>query len=206
MSEKYSQNDEEEVLLKLFADHGTGRFMDIGAYDGKCFSNTLKLAEMGWEGVCVEPSPSCFAALLANHSEHPKVDIVNAAITASNTPELVKFYDSGGDAISSTDVGHKHKWESGHACTFKEFWVQSLPLVALLHRFGHTWDFMNIDVESTNMDIFSALLMTSCRPQVICVEHDGSADKMLELLNGSGATTEPYHEVMRNGENIIVAR
>lgn len=200
----YSQNNEEEKLQELFANRNNGKFLDIGAYDGKTFSNTLKLAENGWTGVCVEPSPSCFHALLAVHKDRPGVEIVNAAISPGNRPELVKFYDSNGDAVSSTDAAHKAKWEAGYGSTFHEFWVQSLPLAALIHKFGTDWDFVNIDVESTNMALFTALLTTSVRPAVFCIEHDGEADRMLELLNHQSDVA--YHEVLRNGENIILAR
>ena len=41
----YSQTDEERVILEHFAQRPSGRFLDIGAFDGRVFSNTLALAE-----------------------------------------------------------------------------------------------------------------------------------------------------------------
>jgi FkbM family methyltransferase len=41
-----------------------GVFVDIGAYDGVTFSNTLMLErDRGWTGICIEPLPDVFAAL-----------------------------------------------------------------------------------------------------------------------------------------------
>lgn len=59
---RYSQNGEQEAILKIFGE-SEGRFLDIGAYDGKTFSNTLALIERGWSGVLIEPSPNAFMAL-----------------------------------------------------------------------------------------------------------------------------------------------
>jgi hypothetical protein len=58
---KYSQNDEERVINGVLDD--AGDFLDVGAFDGKLFSNTLKLYERGWGGVLVEPSPKAFDGL-----------------------------------------------------------------------------------------------------------------------------------------------
>ena len=58
----YSQNKEEQVILDYFG-FLQGTFLDIGANDGVTFSNTKMLAERGWKGVLVEPSPKAYAKL-----------------------------------------------------------------------------------------------------------------------------------------------
>src|SRR5271157_1849364 len=105
----YSQNREEEFIVDLLdAGKRTGHFLDIGAYDGKTFSNTLRLVELGWSGVCVEPSPTVFPALLKLHAGNERITLVNAAVTAANG--FIDFWDAGGDAISTTDQAHRAKW------------------------------------------------------------------------------------------------
>mgnify|MGYP000961084393 CR=1 FL=1 len=61
----YSQNNEEEVILKYLGD-STGTFLDIGAFDGITFSNTYELVKRGWKGVMVEASPRTFIKLQEN--------------------------------------------------------------------------------------------------------------------------------------------
>ena len=63
---KYSQNNEEEVILNYF-DGKIGTFLDVGANDGVTLSNTRALAERGWRGVLIEPSPKAFALLKENY-------------------------------------------------------------------------------------------------------------------------------------------
>src|SRR5690554_1870971 len=109
MTQRYSQNDEQEHILNFFVDRPR-RFLDIGAYDGKAFSNTFALAERGWGGVCVEPSPGPFVGLMNHHAGRRDITLVNCALATQ--PGWITFHDSGGDAISTLDPAHRAKWEA----------------------------------------------------------------------------------------------
>jgi FkbM family methyltransferase len=198
----YSQNDEEAVIEGWFKQAGIseGRFLDIGAYDGKAFSNTYRLVELGWGGVCIEPSPSVFPALLKLHGDNQNIELVNAAVGVQ--PSLLTFYDSNGDAISTTSVQHMEKWQKGWSVNYKKFLVYTLPLATLFQKFGYRFDFINLDVEATNFEIFAALpfeALTGTR--VICVEHDNQMERMSALVRPFG-----FRPVHSNGENLILAR
>lgn len=199
----YSQNDEELFILKHFENQGPASLLDIGAYDGKTFSNSLALLEKGWHGVLVEPSPSVFLKLAENVQKH-QVDLINAAVHTHT--ELIKFWDSGGDAISSFDEKHVAKWEAGYNCKFKPYYVKTVTIHEILHIFKRDFSFINLDVESLNHELFKDLMvhLTSGRlakTSLICVEHDGHHDEMMKSMFTVG-----FHEIMRNGENIIFAR
>lgn len=199
----YSQNNEEEVIVSEFTRMGvtTGRFLEIGAWDGKGFSNTFRLAELGWRGVCVEPSPTVFPGLMKNHAGNDKIILVNAAVSAS-VPRLVEWFDSGGDAISTTNVAHKDKWEKGWNAKFSKFFIFTMPMSVLFDQFGFDFDFINIDVESTNAEMFRALPWAALKhTKVICVEHDGNQHSMAQLAAANGFS--PLH---MNGENLILTR
>jgi hypothetical protein len=63
----YSQVGQDRFLFEnFFCGKRDGIFVDIGAYDGEKFNNTLFFERfMGWRGLCVEPLPSAFAKLVA---------------------------------------------------------------------------------------------------------------------------------------------
>jgi FkbM family methyltransferase len=197
----YSQNNEEQVILELFNGAATpGRFLDIGAWDGKTFSNSYRLVELGWAGVLVEPSPTAFTALLALHGGKPHLTLANVAL--ARQPGLIKFYDSGGDAVSTAVEAHVAKWEAHSQVRFKPFHLLAMDLPWFFHEFGGDYDFINLDVESLNWDLFQDLLpLVTPRVKVICVEHDGLDDEMEALAKPLGFTRRLF-----NGENIILAR
>ena len=196
----YSQNNEEAVILELFKDRPTGRFLDIGAWNGKNLSNTCRLAELGWSGLCVEPSPKPFVDLLALHGDNPKIQLLNCALTAGT--ELLEFYDSSGDAVSTACPAHAEKWEKGSQVRYKKFWIQTLALPILWQKFGFDFEFINLDVECLNWQLFQALPFAELTDtRAICVEHDGYSAQMKSLAAGFGFTEKAW-----NGENLILAR
>ncbi len=199
----YSQNNEEEIILAELnrLNIQTGQFLDIGAWDGKKYSNTYRLAELGWNGVCVEPSPTAFPGLIKNHADNPLVTLVNAAVSPSQA-RLVQWFDSGGDAVSTTSEAHRLKWETGTNLKFTPFWIYTLPISELLNQFGFKFEFINIDVEGTNYELFSAMPWDRLdTTKVICVEHDGQHLAMLRQLVPMG-----FRQIGFNGENLLLSR
>src|SRR5688572_24370294 len=99
----YSQNNEEQVILNYFKDYTTGTFVDIGANDGKTFSNTYALSQRGFCGILVEPSPKAFFKLKQLY-ENTKgcFYLYNYAIGTSNSK--VTLYESG-ELVNQGDVG-----------------------------------------------------------------------------------------------------
>ena len=197
----YSQNREEEIIVDLLnAGKKVGHFLDVGAYDGKTFSNTLRLVELGWSGVCVEPSPTVFPGLLKLHAGNDKVVLVNSAVTAKNG--FVEFWDSGGDAISTTDAAHREKWKAGYKANYAKLLVYGITFADLFAQFGTVFDFINLDVEGASADMFMRLplqTLEACR--VLCVEHDG---KLSEIQ--AHAARFGFQYVWHSGENIILCR
>lgn len=196
----YSQNDEESHILSIFGEETPGHFLDIGAWNGKLLSNTYRLTELGWSGVCVEPSPTPFAELLKLHGGNDKIVLLNAAIMAQSG--VVRFFDSNGDAISTTSTDHVKKWEAGYAVEYKPFLTHGLGIAQFFEHFGLGFDFLNLDVESANVELFGLMpfdLMPKLR--CICVEHDGFHAEMADRVAPLGFTV-----VTVNAENLILKR
>lgn len=61
----------------------TVAFLTLARGTAKGFSNTYRLAELGWKGVCVEASPTVFPSLAKNHAGNPDIVLVNAAVAPS---------------------------------------------------------------------------------------------------------------------------
>jgi len=65
----YSQYEQDEWLYNNFFSQRGGVFLEVGADDGVDKSNTLFFEKnLGWTGLCVEPSPERFSLLKANRN------------------------------------------------------------------------------------------------------------------------------------------
>src|SRR5580658_5992042 len=106
-----SQNNEDRLIvdyLKTLPDGYPHRFLDVGAFDVAVFSNTQLLVQEGWGGTYVEPAPGNFNGFLREYRDNESIVLVNAAITKES--KVIEFWDSGGDAVSSSVPEHVAKW------------------------------------------------------------------------------------------------
>jgi FkbM family methyltransferase len=196
----YSQNNEEEVILDYFQSR-KGYFIDIGGYNPFKFSNTRRLYELGWHGIYIEPSPICFKSFVNEYEGNPRISLINRAVVTDERTHIT-FFESGGDAVSTSSEEHKLKWElSGSKFNAIEVPTISVSEVEKLFS-ANRIDFLSLDVESTNIEIFNAfsdtfLFNLSC----ICIEHDSQTDIITNRLSKLG-----YRILILNPENIILAK
>ena len=187
-----SQYGEHEFILKHFEgrDPATLRFLDVGAFDGKTFSNTWPLAEAGWSGVCVEPSPPAFCWLMKTYADNPRVELVNAAIVPGlpgRPPATMRDFwcntaDAySADAMSTLDPLHAAKFQEQPFRKIKIATPTWWDLVGIVPR--EKFDFVNIDVEGLNDEVFLAMPY-SLPADMVCVELDPH-DEVLAALSAA---------------------
>ncbi len=146
MTTDFSQSGEQQAILEFAQKHGPGRFLDIGAGNGKTFSNTRALTFIGWTGVCVEPSPTFFDELSRLYSGSP-VECVNAAVTVEEGG-LMPFHYVRGDHLSSLQEGHSARWNS----EVEVITVVTVTLREILEYFG-VFDLVSIDTEGSSVHL-----------------------------------------------------
>lgn len=199
----YSQNQEEKVIVDYFSKNTSGhgsKFIDIGAFDPFKFSNTRKLYEMGWTGIYVEPSPICFNRFKEAYKSEMRIHLINAAIAPNDG--TITLYEANGDAVSTTDISHKDKWERGSNVRYNPIIVPALSMQKFMSQFGMDVDFLSLDTEGTNYQLFSLLPDYFLhRLKMICIEHDGYHQQIMTKLQGYG-----YRQLELNNENLIAAK
>lgn len=163
----WSQKNEEAVILKAVGSR-IGRFLDIGAYDGVTYSNTMALVERGWEGILVEPGLEAFLALLGNHGNNPKLTLVHAALGTCRPGHMTKFWNNPA-TFSTTENGNRERFK--HEGFSPQFWVPTIPATELLLCFPGPVDVLSIDTEGSSLDLLYAFPFELV-PWVVCVEHD----------------------------------
>jgi len=196
----YSQRDEEKHILQFFKETEKGRFLDVGAYDGKLFSTTRALAQKGWGGVLVEPSPSVLPALRELYKDSPQHIIIEKGIGLESKTQL--FYDSRGDAISSFDIDHKILWEKKGGTVYDEIFIEILSVDDLFAQIGYDFQFINLDAEAWSLDILEVLPFDKLTEvKMICVEFDHAIDRVMNAVEKHGFTL-----LHQTAENMLVVR
>lgn len=193
----YSQYREEEFILQAFDPTHIGRFLDIGAWNAKKFSNTRALYERGWSGIMVEPSPLPMQNLLMEYGAEPRITLINAAVGPNN--HMVRLRVSE-DALSTTSEEQYERWhkEGGY---YGSMFVPTITLADIFLQFGGRFEFISIDTEGSSAELLKALLATEARPHCICFEHDRRFAESFAHFDQAG-----YRLVHENDTNRVLVR
>lgn len=193
----YSQYVEQARILKALGFLGKewpefkpGRFLDIGAWDAKSFSNTRALFELGWEGVMVEPSPGPMRKLLEEYGKHDRITLIQALVGLNSGLQTLRVTD---DALSTTNAEQAKQWTDHGYPYLGNLIVPQISIRDLL-RMHEPFDFINIDTEGSSVDLLiGGVLAYEFRfglPRCICVEHDGEQDSIRLCAADRGYRTE----------------
>lgn len=186
---RYSQNDEQDFILKFFEGKKDGHFLDIGAGDGFNDSNTRALWELGWSGVFVEPNQVAFAQLLQVYGSGERAMLIHAAITQQNGP--VTFYEH---PITG--------WSSLAPCLGEKKDYRSKTVMGLtLDTLNLPWniDFLSVDAEGKDTEIIGSM-PEWLRPRLIMAEHDKSVGTAWGI--GMILVKWGYQEAWHNNANV----
>lgn len=174
----YSQHGEQAWLASWFNLAGPGTFIDIGAVDGECLSNTRALALAGWHGTCVEPNPVSFAKLAKLYSGQAAVRCVHAGI--GPLTGVADFFPCLDDpALSTFERTFLEQWGSSRFGKVPVKIISPLELVQLVNV--GVLDFLNIDAEGYDEEIIKGWPMAVLRPRLIIAEA-GSDPRVKERM------------------------
>lgn len=151
-----------------------GFFVEVGAFDGLCWSNTLPLVEAGWRGIMIEPDPISFASLQARHGGNDKLVLMNVAagrkqcaanlylggsISTMHKPTL-RLYQELPD-FSFTGLKEERTYEVE---------VRTMNVILRQGNCPKNYDVLVIDVEGSELDVLKGYAISRYRPTLAIVE------------------------------------
>ena len=199
----FSQNAEQEHILKYFGDH-VGTFLSLGENDGETFSNVRALALRNWRGCMVEPSPKAFAKLKELYKGRKGFYIYEAALGDHNGKSVL---NESGSLISSRDVALVSTFHDSEmsrfrtTVTYTPIEVKTFRWKTFLNRLPiKQFDFVNVDCEGQDLQILSQMDLTEVR--CICLEWNSKEQLKKDFeyyLNG-------FKLLYTSGENVLYGR
>ncbi len=184
----YSQYKQDEFANDhFFKNKKDGVFIDIGAYDGVCISNSYFFEKhLDWKGICIEPIPEIYETLRTNRNCYcvqgciadyedivPFLRIKALAVFSG----IVEKYDSKHTAVVAREMEKIN--DSSEIISVKTFLLNNL---LEKHEFYHI-DFLSIDTEGGELDILQSIDFDKFDIDVITVEnnyYDPEYKKFLE--------------------------
>lgn len=199
----YSQGNEEQIILEYFKDF-KGKLLDIGANDGKTFSNSLALIELGWSAVLVEPSKIAFSKLKELHKDNEKVDLVNYAI--GNKEGKAIFFESGHHLkdkldialLSSLNESETDKWKNV-GVKFEPYEINTIPY----SKIKDNYDFITIDAEGYDLEILKQIDLTNTK--LLCIEWNSIESNKEQILKYT-STFGMDNIIYQSAENLLICR
>jgi FkbM family methyltransferase len=158
-----------------------GYFIEMGAADGVCNSNTLVLEKKyGWNGVCIEANDIVFPTLQKNR----KCTTINAACTAVSGEVLEFVYRDQLSGFLKFSKLHRKQLDEGYLNG--DFNIKtSRTLTHVLDQVSApSWiDFFSLDVEGAELQVLQGLDFDKYKIHCILVEHNDEQPKRYNIKN-----------------------
>ena len=162
----YAMDNEDTAVLNYFKDKENGFYVDVGCYHPIHRNNTYLLHKKNWNGINIDTSQ--FSIDLFNHM---RPDDLNYNCAISNKNEIISlFYQKELSQLSTTDKDQAETVFQGH---IKEKSIQAFTLDEILNRDKFKdvkIDFLDIDVEGTDLKVLEGLSFDKFKPELVCVE------------------------------------
>lgn len=173
----YSQGKEELYTVNFFKDR-IGNVLDVGANDGKSLSNSLRLIELGWNGVMVEASPKAFIRLQETHKGRDNVYLFNLALTdhdgecelnESGAVRASKCSRDNVGLVSSLNNKWMKPWGTTHfdkiqiPCRSWKTFLEESPI--------KKFNFISIDIEGEDAKLLEQINLEEVGCELLCIEY-----------------------------------
>lgn len=206
---KYSQNNEDLHIVNYF-NGKTGTLLSIGENDGKTFSNSLALIDLGWRALLVEPSPKAFEKLIKLHKENNSNAIcVNVAI--GDSVKKVTLHESGHHLKDKSDLAllssvvdnETIKWKkSGVEFTEVEVDMVDYKTLCEITEMNY-FDFITIDCEGLDVSILKQIDLTNTK--LVCIEYNCDQEAKKEIIDYC-SKFGIENIIYVTGENLLIGR
>lgn len=173
----FSQVGQDEWVRTVLKNKQEGFFVELGAADGKDFSNSLFFETfLDWNGICIEPNPKYENDLRSNRKCHISTDCVS-----SENDRIVEFADCDLASGIVETAGPFTK-------ITKTIQKRTKTLGSILDEFHapSVIDYLSLDVEGHEYEILRTFPFDKYKFRCITVEHNEphQGPEMRMLLRG----------------------
>jgi len=197
VNSSYSQEGEDILLKRIFNTQKNGFYVDIGAHHPKRFSNTYLFYQRGWQGINVDCMPESMKLF-----DKLRPRDINLELGISKNESVNDYYVFNDSALNSFSKKHSEEMDQADNPYYikKVIKINALPLSKILDTYlkNNEIDFLDIDVEGTDLSVLNSNNWSKYRPKFILVE----------ILNNNldNIDKDPVVQFMKKKNYIIYAK
>lgn len=197
----------EWIYNGVFGVRRDGTFVEVGAHDGKSWSNTWCLAEVGWSGLYIEPVEHLFRRCIENHANHPDVTVLKAMV--GEFGDHRKLWRNPNYDFLFT--GNEKYAQLNQATAVEgEYALISLDEALPLYDIQPGFELLVVDVEGMEVEVLKGFDCYHWRPSMVIIEtHELNPNQEMSERTGFINTyfgANDYRKIYTSAINTIFLR
>jgi FkbM family methyltransferase len=187
---------------QIFNGKKNGVFVEVGALDGICGSNTYFFEkERNWSGLLIEPNPIEFRKLenidrelsikenCAISNEEGDINFLSIEGPCNVLSGILEFYNENHLNRINRELDSYKSYEEGHELYSKSETIKmkALRLQTLFDKYNLVdIDLVSIDVEGAEMNVLESIDFDKTNITCFLIENNYGIEKETEFLNKKG--------------------
>jgi FkbM family methyltransferase len=178
--ELYSQFGQDRVILRHFygddwetPPREERYFVEVGAHDGKEYSNTLAMEELGWSGICIEPNPIVLDDLKSNRN-----CVIDESCVYSENGVEVEFLASSAassginndETVAMIKKNFGKNKKKGRKTTVVQKKTKTLTTILDYYDAPSVIDYLSVDVEGQEVHVINGIDFDKYKFRILSVE------------------------------------
>ena len=174
----YSFNAVDLIIDYIFKNKNNGFYLDVGSQHPISNNNTYLLFRRGWSGINIDLDKKNIDLF---NTARPNDINLNLAISSDVAEKKLYFYHDKSPINTLDKV--VSDFQTATVKEIKRIKTTTLNIALQNLKFNNKIDYMNLDVEGHEMDIFKAFDLSLYKPSIISVEFLDLDMKCLEFKN-----------------------
>jgi hypothetical protein len=187
------------IYKDIFGNISNGYFVEVGSFEGKMFSNTYGLSQLGWGGLYIDPVPANINQCKINHAFNSKIQYFDKPIGKEFVTN-VPFYTGDWASTLCKDVVKVN----GHLSEDRFIMTDVYPLDWVLEKFKVLFGFhlLVVDCEGSDMDVMHGFSIQKYYPKLVIIEYNQERFNEFEEY----FKENDYDLIFRDTSNLIYRR
>jgi FkbM family methyltransferase len=163
-----SQFGEDKKIIKLFKEKENGTYLDLGCFHPIRQNNTYLFHRLGWKGINIDLNPLTIE--LFNIARPNDINICAAISSKAGSKNL--FFDHELSSLNTINKNHTKFLKKAFGIkNLKKRKIKTYTLNNILKDNNiNRIDFMNMDIEGSELEVLKTLNFKKLDIKVICIE------------------------------------